>query len=133
VNAVSNSVTIELSVHAPRDARRYFDRYAATLHHALLDDIRILTSEIVTNAVRHSGRPPGDPIEIRTSLTDETVRVEVVDRGSGVARLRPRSKTPPSGLQYVQLISDRWSSSIVKCFHVWFEIDVKSNALISRR
>jgi len=130
---VNDSVTIALSVHAPRKARQFFDRYVGRLHPTLLDDVRILASEIVSNAVRHSGRPPGDPIKLIASVTTETMRVEVVDQGRGVEALRPRCEMPPSGLQYVNLISDRWSSSIERSFHVWFEIDVRSNALIIRR
>jgi hypothetical protein len=97
-----------------------------------LDDLRILSSETVTNAVRHSGRREGDPIDVATTITSTLVRVEVKDLGVGVDTLRPRSLRPPSGLGYVDLLSDRWSSMIGDSFHVWFEIDVHSNALIRR-
>jgi len=104
---VNEHVSIPLSYRAPWHARRLFDKYADTVDVALLDDLRILTSEIVL----HSGRPDGDPIEIITVFTDDTVRVEVVDQGTGRDALQPRSQTPPSGLQYVQCSATAGGSS----------------------
>ena len=60
------------------------------------------------------------------------MRVEVVDQRDGIQPLRPRALAPPSGLGYVELHSDRWSSGTVDSFHVWFEIDVKTDGLIER-
>jgi anti-sigma regulatory factor (Ser/Thr protein kinase) len=125
-------MTIALSPIAPRTARASWDRYTNRIEEALLDDLRILSSEIVTNVVQHSGRPNGDPIEITTTLTPTVIRVEVKDMGDGVDLLEPRSTSPPSGLAYVERLSDRWSSRIGS-FHVWFEIDVRSNGLLKRK
>jgi hypothetical protein len=98
----------------------------------LLDDVMVATSEIVTNAVQHSGRPDGDPLTVQASVTEGVFRVEVTDRGVGVHGLEARSIDPPSGLGYVQLVSDRWSSSVGESFHVWFEIDVVSRPVLYR-
>ena len=123
-----------LSIHAPRQVRDSLElQYSGTMERSLLDDVRILTSEIVTNAVQHSGRPVGDPLTIQTSVVDDVLRVEVSDRGNGVLELTPRMTKPPSGLGLVQLLSDRWSSHQNDAFHVWFEIDVSSNAMLHRR
>lgn len=127
-----HQLTIELSANAPRQVRHSFDRHAGRIEETLLDDLRLLSSEIVTNAVEHSGRPQGDPITIETAVESDLVRIEVVDQGNGICPLQPRSSQPPSGLGYVDLLSDRWSSTTANSFQVWFEIDVKSNGLIER-
>ena len=128
----ADEVTIPLCGRAPGEARRALARYRERVEEGLLDDLRLLTSELVSNAVTHSRRGPGDPITITFTLASERIHVEVVDRGEGVAELRPRSIAPPSGLQLVELISDRWSSTISNSFHVWFEIDVTENGLLHR-
>ncbi|MGZ4420029.1 MAG: hypothetical protein ACXVFJ_01680, partial [Gaiellaceae bacterium] len=66
-------------------------------------------------------------------LSDEAIRVEVTDQGTGRQDLRPRSMQPPSGLGFVHLLTDRWSSTPVESFQVWFEIDITTNGLTKRR
>jgi anti-sigma regulatory factor (Ser/Thr protein kinase) len=126
-------MTLALSAHAPKQVRDSFDGYRGSIDEALLDDLRILSSELVTNAVQHSGRPEGDPIEVTTTVGQTLIRVEVTDSGNGIEPLQPRSTNPPSGLGYVALLSDRWSSSITHSFRVWFEIDVRPNGLVRRK
>src|SRR6476661_5626550 len=127
-------IMLTLSDRAPREARDFFDRFDHRISPALLDDLRIMTSEIVTNSVEHSGRPQGDPIEVTTSITTDMVRVEVRDEGRGIVPLKPRSSEPPSGLQYVELLSDRWSGRRADSFHVWFEVDTDTRTpLITRK
>ena len=74
----------------------------------LVDDLVLLVSELVTNAVIH-GRPP---IQLRLRRTSAHVVVEVRDRASFLPRkLRP---TPDDehgrGLQLVALLADRWGT-----------------------
>jgi anti-sigma regulatory factor (Ser/Thr protein kinase) len=130
---VSHILTFPLSVDAPRQARRSFDRYTGTIEEALLDDLRLLSSEIVTNAVQHSGCPRGDPLRIEVTTARDLIRVEVIDGGKRTRPVRPRSQTPASGLQYVALLSDRWSSGATNSFRVWFEIDIQASGLIRRK
>jgi anti-sigma regulatory factor (Ser/Thr protein kinase) len=126
-------VTIALSLQAPGQVRRSLEsHYSASMDRRLLNDVVLLASEIVTNAVQHSGCPNGDPLAIQASLTKGVFRVEVTDRGPGVHNLQARSIEPPSGLGYVQLLSDRWSSRVGESFHVWFEIDVVSRPVFYR-
>jgi hypothetical protein len=125
---------LELSIHAPRQVRDSLElQYAGSMERSLLDDLRLLTSEVVSNAVLHSGRPTGDPFTLVTSVIDDVLRVEVTDGGKGMLLLTPRTINPPSGLGLVQLLSDRWSSHQNDSFHVWFEIDVISNAKVHRK
>jgi anti-sigma regulatory factor (Ser/Thr protein kinase) len=130
---VSHILTIPLSVEAPRRARRSFARYTGTIEEALLDDLRLLSSEIVTNAVQHSGCPQGEPLRIEVTTARDLIRVAVIDGGERTKPVRPRSQTPPSGLQYVELLSDRWSSGATASFRVWFEIDIQTRGLSRRK
>ena len=57
---------------------------------------------------------------------------KVGDEGSGLASLEPRSLNPPSGLGYLEILSDRWSSHQTDSFHVWFEIDVTARTVLTR-
>lgn len=125
---------LTLSIHAPRQARDSLElQYAGSMERSLLDDVRLLTSEVVSNAVQHSGRPAGDPFTLETSVIDDVLRVEVTDGGKGKLLLTPRTINPPSGLALVEMMSDRWSSRQNKTFHVWFEIDVTSVVTVSRK
>ena len=125
---------LALSVDAPRQVRDSLElQYAGTMERSLLDDLRLLASELVSNAVIHSGRPTGDSLTLETSIVDDVLRVEVTDGGEGVLLLTPRTTSPPSGLGLVEMLSDRWSSRQNDAFHVWFEIDVTSTTSFSRR
>jgi anti-sigma regulatory factor (Ser/Thr protein kinase) len=126
-------MTLRLSLSAPREVRHSLEaRYAESMERSLLDDVTVLTSEMVTNAVVHSGRPSGDELTVTARVADGTLRVEVTDMGQGMHNLAARSVEPPSGLGYLQLMSDRWSSWIDDAFHVWFEIDVVARPLLYR-
>ena len=109
---------------AVRDARQFvaaaLERWQ--LSERVSDDIVLLVSELVTNAVVH-GRPP---IELRLRRTTTHVVVEVADGATFLPRkLRP---TPDHehgrGLQLVALLADRWGT---RATHdgksVWFVIN----------
>ena len=131
---VNHDLTVALSLQAPREIRHSLEaRYAGAMERSLLDDVTLLASEVVTNAVQHSGRPDGDPVTLESSVVDGVLRVEITDEGQGVIRLEPRATDPPSGLGYVEILSDRWSSRLNDSFHVWFEIDVASHMTVYRR
>jgi anti-sigma regulatory factor (Ser/Thr protein kinase) len=126
-------MTTALTLRAPGAIRASLEaRYATTMDRSLLDDVKVMASEMTSNAIRHSGRPDGDPLSISASVTDGVLHVEVGDQGHGVATLKPRSLDPPSGLGYLEILSDRWSSRQNTSFCVWFEIDVTSQTLLTR-
>ena len=126
-------MTLALSLRAPRAIRDSLEaEYGLTMDRGLLDDVKVMTSEAVTNAVIHSGRPDGDPISVTSTVTDGVLHVEVADEGRGVSNLSARSLEPPSGLGFLEILSDRWSSHQNGRFHVWFEIDVTSDPVLAR-
>src|SRR3954468_2310907 len=77
---------------APAEARRALDPLQPALEPDALEELRLLVSELVTNAIWH-GRPVGDDgVELGVWLDQRTARVEVVDGGSGFV---PPSGDPP--------------------------------------
>ena len=120
------AITVPLSVKAPGDVRRALETgFVESMDRSLLDDVIVMASELVTNSVEHSGQPEGDQITLISEVTDGVFRLAVIDGGVGMddPLLSDPSK-PPSGLGFVEVLSDRWSAIRGQSFHVWFEIDV---------
>ncbi|HZG48994.1 MAG TPA: ATP-binding protein [Thermoleophilaceae bacterium] len=90
------------------------------------DDVLLLATEIVTNAVRHGGAGPDQPVRVELGLHSALVRVAVFDQGPGFPRPTPGSGFPASGgwgLFLVERLADRWAvetTSEGTC--VWFEV-----------
>lgn len=92
----------------------------------VLDDIRLLVSELVTNAVRHADSPHGGEVELDVTIESSRVRVEVADPGVGFdPQPRDDEMTRPGGwgLYLVDRIADRWGVIRNRMNRVWFEID----------
>lgn len=75
-------------------------------------EAELLTSELVSNAVRHAGADGNGAIRLKIAVGPQTVHVSVVDGGAGfdstdVAR-SPRSDEAGWGLFIVEEISDQW-------------------------
>jgi anti-sigma regulatory factor (Ser/Thr protein kinase) len=86
--------------------------------------VELLTSEIVTNAVRHGASDPHEAILIRAENADGAVRVEVCDEGDGFERrVDPGDMMEPggNGLLLVQELSTRWGVCPGRPSCVWFE------------
>jgi anti-sigma regulatory factor (Ser/Thr protein kinase) len=93
---------------------------------SVLDDIRLLVSELVTNAVRHAGGPEGGEVALDVTIESARVRVEVADPGGGFDPApRDDEMTRPGGwgLYLVDRIADRWGVMRNRMNRVWFEID----------
>ena len=97
-----------------------------------LEDIRLLVSELVTNAVRHAGLAPQERIRFKVYLCTRFVRVEVHDSGPGFEQSRferfrleapPLEKVGGRGLYLVTVLADRWGTESSDLFCAWFEID----------
>jgi anti-sigma regulatory factor (Ser/Thr protein kinase) len=92
---------------------------------SVLNDAELLTSELVTNAVRHARLGPEDSVGVRVDLMPRTLRIGVSDRGPGFTKVsRPRDVNGGWGLNLVETVSDRWGVVRGRPNEVWFEIDL---------
>ena len=85
-----------------------------------LPTLRLLVSELVTNAVRHGGQD--DPVELHATW-NSVVRVEVTDHGDGFTP-QPRSGAVDEpggfGLFLVGRLADQWGVDTNDTTRVWF-------------
>jgi anti-sigma regulatory factor (Ser/Thr protein kinase) len=90
----------------------------------LLDDARLLVSELVTNSVRHARLAPGAPIRISIGISDGFVHLEVEDSGDApIAALVPdRQHGSGFGLYLVDTLAARWGSTHDGATRVWAEL-----------
>jgi anti-sigma regulatory factor (Ser/Thr protein kinase) len=104
-----------------------------TARHALQDrglardldhTVALLTSEVVGNAVRHSGSvDPAERIVFHARLSEDYARVEVADHGPGFDP-EIRHDTAGFGLRLVDRLATRWGvERTARGCRVWFEVD----------
>ncbi|HEX4941917.1 MAG TPA: ATP-binding protein [Actinomycetota bacterium] len=110
------------------EARRFVRANVGTVPTRVIDDAVLLTSELVTNAVRHAGLEDQDEIEVTVSVDSRILRITVRDRGPGFdpeAVVRRRSDEGGWGLDLLRRLSSRWSVDRGDAgTDVWFEIDL---------
>ena len=123
--------SLPVAPEAAAEARHVLDNLAGQLPVGRLRDVRLLVSELVTNAVRHANLDRGDAIELVIDLADGGLRVEVRDPGGGFVPSAP-SPDParPSGwgLYLVAELADRWGVDSADETLVWFELDRQAAA-----
>ena len=109
-------------LEAAAEARRAVDRLTDHLPPQILEDVRFLVNELVTNGVKY-GR---GSIRLLASISHAAVHVEVLDDGRG---FRPQVEEPTidqtsgRGLFLVEKMADRWGVTETNGTRVWFEID----------
>src|SRR5436190_20347709 len=93
------------------EARIALDRLQGKEPKELLDNVRLMVSELLSNSMKHANLDAGEMIELHVSAEDDRVRVEVVDAGPGFT---PKESVPSMyqdsgwGLFLVEQLSDRW-------------------------
>jgi anti-sigma regulatory factor (Ser/Thr protein kinase) len=111
-------LTLDLPRHlsaesiARRELARWFKRRACDV---LVDDVQLVASELVTNAVRHGV----GAIRLDAQSTRDTVSMQIHDRGAGFAVARRRRQT--SGLAMVDAVCERWGVG-PGATNVWCEL-----------
>ena len=120
-------VELESTPEAAAAARVALDPLVGQVAPSRLRDLRLLVSELVTNAVRHAGLRRDDRIRLVVAVRTRDVRVEVHDPGHG---FRPRAPRPDParasgwGLYLVDELADRWGvDGAGRGTRVWFELD----------
>jgi len=88
----------------------------------VLDTLRLLVSEVVTNSVRHG--VPTEVVELALTFNSE-LRVEVTDYGEGFEP-EPRAGGPDDaggwGLYLVDRLAERWGVQRNGVTRVWFSL-----------
>ena len=122
---------LTVSPEAASEARHALDGFEDEITAHRMRDVRLLVSELVTNAVRHANLAEGDVIGLVVELADHALRVEVHDPGGGFVPSAP-SPDPvrPSGwgLYLVAELADRWGVDSEDRTLVWFELDRRAAA-----
>ena len=124
----------EARISAPFEARRWVaDRLRSWGLESFVDACRLLTSELVANAVVHAS---GSPV-VAVSVADGLLEVGVTDGerfsrrpGTGVGASWPGGEglvlaEGGRGLLLVEAMTDAWgATSLPTGKHVWFRLDV---------
>jgi anti-sigma regulatory factor (Ser/Thr protein kinase) len=122
---------LPVAPEAAAAARHALDDLGTGIPDARLRDVRLLVSELVTNAVRHANLSAADVILVVFDVGDGALRVEVHDPGGGFVPTAP-SPDParPSGwgLYLVAELADRWGVDSDETTLVWFELDTPAAA-----
>ncbi|HEX6461349.1 MAG TPA: ATP-binding protein [Thermoleophilaceae bacterium] len=121
---VGHSVTLELerTADAPCAARRALDAIDHGLDYEREYAVKLLMSELVSNAVKYGG---AGSVLVEIESTPHCVRVEVDDQGPAfIPMQREGELDTPGGWGFVLVdeLASRWGSSIQSA-QVWFEID----------
>jgi anti-sigma regulatory factor (Ser/Thr protein kinase) len=87
-------------------------------------NVVLLVSEVVSNAVLHSSGPHDAPIRLTASIGEGAVRITVTDAGEGFTpgERDPTRRDGGYGLFLLQKAATRWGVDPQGPTNVWFEI-----------
>lgn len=109
---------------APREARRRLRQLLEAVHPANGDDVELVASELVTNAVMHGGGAQS----MRVWRRADELRIEVTDRSPELPRrVEPAPDGGGRGIRLVETLADAWGMDIragVKT--IWCEVRLRS-------
>ena len=110
-------------------ARAFVDRLAALdPHQDARFAVRLLVSELFTNAVKYGSRQEDARVRLSIAVADTQVRVEIGDRGRGFAQgqttMPDGDAESGRGLAFLDALADRWGIVRNGESCVWFEIDL---------
>jgi anti-sigma regulatory factor (Ser/Thr protein kinase) len=121
---------------APTLARAALATLGSDVPELVLSDVQLLTTEVVSNAVRHASLMPSQEIVLRVVI-DGPIRVEVLDEGAPF-RAGPRGTDGPEpsgwGLFLVDALATSWGVEAEGSGKkVWFEVATAGRARTSDR
>jgi len=90
----------------------------------VLDRVRLVASEIVTNSYKHAGNPVGAPIRVALSLRGDRLRLEVVDHSICDPNAEPDGDQDDGrwGVRDVEEVTNDWGR--ISEGGIWAEFDV---------
>ena len=120
-------VTLAAGPAAAAAARATLTRWlAGHVPVEVLEDARLLVSELVANSIGHAELPDEASLRLAVQLRAGALRVEVRDPGASgaiVPREPDRERGDGFGLHLVDLIATRWGVDRTSGTDVWFEVD----------
>jgi anti-sigma regulatory factor (Ser/Thr protein kinase) len=94
-----------------------------------LADVILVASELVTNAVLHSGGAADQMVSVRASLQRDLLLISVHDPGLSGKSAQPnrskQSKLGGWGLRIVEQLAQRWGTERPDGYRVWAELAVR--------
>lgn len=118
------NVSLPGGADAARRARAELRNLGSDLDDSLLESLRLVVTELVTNSVRHAA---AGSVKLRLVVDPQAVRVEVSDRGPGFTPTRRGADDDREGgwgLFLVERMADRWGVlSADDRTRVWCELD----------
>jgi serine/threonine-protein kinase RsbW len=109
----SNVLRVRHEPSAVSGARRQVRRELSeeNLPEPLLDDVEVVVSELMGNAVRHARPIAGGVLLVGWRVSDDELTIRVTDGGS-VKRIEPRDSSPMAdsgrGLHIVERLASTW-------------------------
>ena len=100
------------------------ERLSTRLGIGTLEDVRLLVTELITNALRHGGLRPADSVSVKAQIDAGTVRIEGRDPGRN-GEIKPRRPGPRGGgygLYLVERLARRWGVERNDETLVWCEL-----------
>jgi anti-sigma regulatory factor (Ser/Thr protein kinase) len=120
-----DSVDLRLNgtAEAPSVARRALSRLRGDIDPPVMETMRLLVTELVSNSVKHS---QSESVRLKVAVGRSGVLVEVTDQGAGFEH-RPQGVHPAResgwGLFLVERLAHRWGISREGSgTRVWFEL-----------
>jgi two-component sensor histidine kinase len=113
---------IEPQPQGPAQARQIIaEELASLVPDTLLDDLKLMVSELVTNGIVHGSTRQNEPVMLDLVVNGD-IRCGVLDHGEGFASHARNASSGGWGLQVVEQLADRWG---LQCSpqrtEVWFE------------
>ena len=122
---VEDGMTLRLqgNPEAAAHARHALTRLRSDIDSPLMETLRLLVTELVTNSVTHGG---ADSVVLKVLVGRGAVLTEVTDEGPGfdpANASKPGPDRPGWGLFLVERLAHRWGvHHEERCTKVWFEL-----------
>jgi anti-sigma regulatory factor (Ser/Thr protein kinase) len=129
--ASENELRLPPEPIAPTLARAALATLGSDVPEPVMSDVQLLTTEVVSNAVRHASLMPSQEIVLRIEI-NSSIRVEVLDEGRPF-RAVPRSTDGPGhngwGLFLLDALATSWGVEPEGAGkRVWFEVEAADRA-----
>lgn len=125
--AVEYRARLPVDATAPACARRLVRCLTGTVAREALDNLELLVTELVTNALRHAGLDEHGWISVELAARPSGVHVEVCDPGRGFdwhgsRTVAGQERGSGWGLFLVEQLASQWGVHHDDCTRVWFDL-----------